>query len=141
MNICYKLPVSLYDTQFYEKLKEKVEQKYKGGCCDFIQRVTVPKKSGRCILVERGISVVKYIYKVIVIRYPKLSNSMFYFVIIFYVLKVPFYVSIVLMALKLEMLTSGTLKTTENSFILEKLANFIEVIFHYTTNCGVVFHI
>ena len=60
MNICYQLPVHLYDFQFYEKLKEKVEGNYKRECCgvlDCCHKMIVPKKSGRCILVERGTSI------------------------------------------------------------------------------------
>ena len=51
MNICYKIPTHLRDQSLYEQLKAKAETNYADKLSE---NLIVPKKSGRCIFVQRG---------------------------------------------------------------------------------------
>ena len=56
MNICYKIPTHLRDQSLYEQLKAKAETNYADKISEHL---IVPKKSGRCIFVQRGTNSVK----------------------------------------------------------------------------------
>ena len=68
MNICYQLPVQVLNQQFYETLNKKVDQLCKSGHRDVLQTIIVPKKSGRCILLERGIIITNYIVIILILK-------------------------------------------------------------------------
>ena len=54
MNLCYQIPSQVLNQGFYERLKEKFEQNYATGCVDVVQATVVPKKTARCIFVQKG---------------------------------------------------------------------------------------
>ena len=59
MNICYEIPSRLRHQSFYEQLKTKVETNYADKHFEVSQHLIVPKKSGRCMFVQRGTNIVE----------------------------------------------------------------------------------
>ena len=64
MNICYKIPTHLRDQSLYEQLKTKAETNYADKYFEVSQHLIVPKKSGRCIFVQRGTSTVECTFNI-----------------------------------------------------------------------------
>ena len=68
MNICYNIPAHLRNEGFYEKLRAKLQQSYKDESFEVHSNLIVPKKSGRCIFVERGNITVEYTLNIDILR-------------------------------------------------------------------------
>ena len=55
MNICYQLPDYVSNLPQYKKLKANIDTVIKKGHHGMPQTTIVPKKTARCIFVEKGI--------------------------------------------------------------------------------------
>ena len=54
MNQCYTLPETITNHKKYEELRNSIEAKFEDPAIASTLTVIVPKKSARCIFVEKG---------------------------------------------------------------------------------------